>query len=74
MTVERIVRIAAGFMVLLSLIMAHTGGTIDLTQASWLWLAAFVGANLFQSGFTNLCPLVTVLKKMGVKESGSCCQ
>ncbi len=74
MTIERIVRIVAGSMVLLSLILAHVTGAIDLGSMSWLWLTAFVGLNLFQSGFTNLCPLVTILKKMGFKEaSGACC-
>jgi hypothetical protein len=38
-----------------------------------MWFTAFVGLNLFQSGFTNLCPLVTILKKMGFKEGGACC-
>lgn len=74
MSIERIVRIAAGFFILFSLTLAHIGGTVDLSQLSWLWFTAFVGLNLFQSGFTNLCPLVTILKKLGFKEAGgSCC-
>ena len=74
MTIERIVRIVAGFFILLSLALAHVGGTANLGEMSWLWFTAFVGLNLFQSGFTNLCPLVTILKKMGFKEgSGACC-
>lgn len=72
MTIDRILRIVGGFMVLLSLILAHLGGSIDLAQMSWLWLTAFVGLNLFQSGFTNWCPLVTILKKAGLKD-GTCC-
>lgn len=74
MTIERIVRIVAGFFILLSLTLAHVGGTANLGEMSWLWFTAFVGLNLFQSGFTNLCPLVTILKKLGFKEgSGACC-
>jgi len=74
MTIERIVRIVAGFFILLSLALAHVGGTANLGEMSWLWFTAFVGLNLFQSGFTNLCPMVTILKKMGFKEgSGACC-
>ncbi len=74
MSIERIVRIVAGFFILFSLTLAHIGGTVDLSQLSWLWFTAFVGLNLFQSGFTNLCPLVTILKKLGFKEAGgSCC-
>lgn len=68
MTVERIVRIIAGFFILLSLALAHFAGTVDMSQLSWLWFTAFVGANLFQSGFTRFCPLDIMLKKAGVKE------
>ena len=67
MTIERIVRIVAGFFILLSLALAHFSGSVDLTQASWLWFTAFVGFNLFQSGFTRFCPMDTLLKKAGVK-------
>lgn len=73
MTVDRIVRIVAGFFILLSLALAHFSGTADLSQLSWLWFTAFVGLNLFQSGFTRFCPLDTILKKAGVKEAGNCC-
>ncbi len=73
MSVERIVRIVAGFFILLSLALAHFSGTADLSQLSWLWFTAFVGLNLFQSGFTRFCPLATILKKAGVREGGNCC-
>ena len=41
----------------------------------WYFATAFVGANLFQYGFTKFCPLGLILKKLGVPEnrSGSCC-
>lgn len=73
MTIERIVRIVAGFFILLSLALAHFSAQIDLSQLSWLWFTAFVGLNLFQSGFTNICPLVTILKKLGFKEASQSC-
>lgn len=73
MSVERIVRIVAGFFILLSLALAHFSGTADLSQLSWLWFTAFVGINLFQSGFSRFCPLEIILKKAGVREGGSCC-
>ncbi len=73
MSIENIVRIVAGFFIMLSLALAHFAGTADLTQMSWLWFTAFVGLNLFQSGFTNFCPLVTILKKLGFKEAGASC-
>jgi hypothetical protein len=38
---------------------------------NWLWLTAFVGANLLQSAFTGFCPAETVLKRLGI--GGSCC-
>lgn len=71
MTVNQIVRIIAGFFIMLSLALAHFNGQIDITRLSWLWFTAFVGANLFQSGFTKFCPLDIVLKKLGVPESTS---
>ncbi|MGC8731647.1 MAG: YgaP family membrane protein [Halothiobacillaceae bacterium] len=67
MTTDRIVRIVAGFMILLTLVLAHFSGQVDMSKVSWLWLTAFVGLNLFQSGFTRFCPLDTILEKMGVR-------
>ena len=67
MTVERMVRIIAGFFIMLSLSLAHFSGSVDMTQLSWLWFTAFVGFNLFQSGITRFCPMDIMLKKAGVK-------
>lgn len=72
MTINRIVRIVAGFFVLLSLSLGVQGSPL-FVNANFLWFTAFVGANLFQSGFTNLCPLVTILKKLGFKENCETC-
>lgn len=68
MTVERLVRVIAGFFILLSLALAHFTGSVDMTQLSWLWFTAFVGFNLFQSGITRFCPMDIMLKKAGVKQ------
>jgi hypothetical protein len=57
MSIEKVVRIFAGAVVLVSLALAV------MVNLSWLWLTAFVGANLFQSGFTGICPLESLLKK-----------
>lgn len=74
MTVNRIVRIVAGFFIMLSLTLAHFMGQVDMSQLSWLWFTAFVGANLFQSGFTKFCPMDSILKKLGVPENErGCC-
>ncbi len=68
MTVERLVRIIAGFFIMLSLALAHFSGSVDMTQLSWLWFTAFVGFNLFQSGITRFCPMDMMLKKAGVPQ------
>ncbi len=68
MTIERIVRIVAGFFVLLSLgLGVNVEGNPLFHNVNWLWFTAFVGLNLFQSGFTNFCPLDKILLKFGVK-------
>tara|TARA_R110002049_G_scaffold176841_2_gene344003 strand:- start:266 stop:484 length:219 start_codon:yes stop_codon:yes gene_type:complete len=71
MTVERLVRIIAGFFIMLSLTLAHFSGSVDMTVLSWLWFTAFVGFNLFQSGITRFCPMDIFLKKAGVKSGCS---
>lgn len=53
MTVNRAVSVFAGFMIVLSLALAHSAGQINLGQMSWLWSTAFVGINLLQMGFTG---------------------
>jgi hypothetical protein len=67
MTTERIVRIVAGFFILLSLSLGLEGSPL-FQHSNWLWFTVFVGANLFQSGFTQFCPLEMILKKLGIKE------
>jgi hypothetical protein len=68
MTINNAVRIIAGVFILLSLALAHFNGQADLSQPSWLWFTAFVGANLFQSGFTRFCPMDKILARCGLKE------
>ncbi|MEW6039181.1 MAG: DUF2892 domain-containing protein [Pseudomonadota bacterium] len=68
MTTERWVRIVAGFFVLLSLSLGVEASPL-FVNANWLWFTAFVGANLFQSGFTRFCPLENILRKLGVKSA-----
>lgn len=69
MYTESIVRIFAGAFVLAALALSHFTGGADLSHPSWLWLAAFVGLNLFQSGFTGFCPLVNILHALGFKDA-----
>jgi hypothetical protein len=68
MTTDRIIRIVAGSFILLSLSLGVEGSPL-FQSGNWLWFTAFVGANLFQSGFTRFCPLEMILKKLGIKES-----
>jgi len=64
MTVDRYLRMAAGFFVLLSLALGYW------VHAGWFYFTAFVGLNLFQSAFTNWCPLMTILRKAGIRDPG----
>ncbi|SMC95980.1 Protein of unknown function [Desulfocicer vacuolatum DSM 3385] len=60
MNIDKTVFAVAGAMILLTVCMAvfHT--------IYWLWFTAFIGANLFQAGFTGFCPLVLILKRLGL--------
>ena len=68
MTTERLIRIFAGAFVLISLALGAPGSPV-YASSYWLWFTAFVGVNLFQSGFTTLCPLEKILVKLGVKSA-----
>lgn len=61
MSIDRAVLAFAGTVILLSLVLSQYHHT------AWLWLTAFVGANLLQSSFTGFCPLAMILKRIGVK-------
>lgn len=69
MTTDRIVRIVAGFMILLTLALAHFSGQVDMSKLNWLWLTAFIALNLLQSGFTRFCPLDSICAKMGIRRA-----
>ncbi len=65
MTVERALRLMAGVVILLSMALAH------YVSPYWYLLTAFVGLNLLQSAFTNWCPAMVILRKLGFKDAGS---
>lgn len=69
MNAERIIRIVAGSFILLSLSLGVEASPV-FVSSYFLFFTAFVGLNLFQSGFTQICPLNNILSKLGVK--GSC--
>ncbi len=62
MNVNRTLHTVAGAFILISLALAH------FVSPKWLYFTAFVGVNLFQSGFTNWCMMSKILKKLGVPQ------
>lgn len=61
MTIERTLRLIAGAFVIASVVLAVK------VNLNWLWFTGFVGLNLFQSAFTNWCPMMAILKAAGLK-------
>ena len=61
MTVDRMLRIIAGLFVMLSVALGY------YYHPGFYLFTAFVGLNLFQSGFSNWCPMMTILRKAGLK-------
>ena len=67
MTVNEGLRAVAGLFVIASV-------ALGVWVNPWFFaFTAFVGLNLFQSAFTNWCPLMTILRKAGVKDAGATC-
>lgn len=67
MTVERYLRLIAGFFILLSVALGYL-------VSPWFYLfTAFVGLNLFQSAFTNWCPMMALLRRAGVGNAAASC-
>ena len=63
MTVERALRLIAGAFVALSVLLGI------YVNANFLWFTLFVGLNLFQSAFTNWCPMMVILRKGGLPDA-----
>ena len=70
MNAERIVRIVAGTSILVSLALGLDASPVFVSKY-FLFFTAFVGLNLFQSGFTQICPLNNILARFGII-NGSC--
>ncbi len=73
MTVTRYIHLFAGSFILLSLALGVDASPLFVSH-NWLYFTAFVGANLFQFGITDVCPMGWMLKKLGVPESAVACQ
>jgi hypothetical protein len=61
MTIERYLRLVAGFFVMVSVALGYWA------HPAWFLFTGFVGLNLFQSAFSNWCPMITILRKLGVR-------
>ena len=61
MNIERFLRLIAGALVMLTVTLGY------YVHPYWLLFTGFIGANLFQSAFTNWCPMMTLLRKLGVR-------
>ncbi|MCX7894663.1 MAG: DUF2892 domain-containing protein [Thermoanaerobaculum sp.] len=62
MTINEALRAIAGFFVLLSLALGHW------VHPNFYYFTAFVGLNLLQSAFTRWCPMISILRALGMKE------
>jgi hypothetical protein len=65
MTVERYLRLIAGIFVLTTLLLGH------YHSPYWHFFTGFVALNLIQSAFTNWCPMMIFLRRMGAKSEGA---
>ena len=63
MTIERALRLIAGAFVALSVLLGM------YVNVHFLWFTLFVGLNLLQSGFTNWCPMMALLRRAGLAAS-----
>jgi hypothetical protein len=61
MDLNRWLRMIAGLFVVVSVLLGH------FVSEWWYVFTAFVGLNLFQSAFTNWCPMMAFLRKLGVR-------
>ena len=71
MTVDRWIHVIAGSFILVSLALGIEGSPLFVSRWA-LAFTAFVGANLFQYGWTNVCPMGWMLRKLGVPETPTC--
>jgi hypothetical protein len=60
MSIERYLRLIAGCFVMLSVALGYW------VNPAWFLFTAFVGVNLFQSAFSDWCPMMSLLRKLRV--------
>ena len=67
MTVNEALRFVAGTMILISLLLTQ------YHSPNWIWFTVFIGVNLLQSSFTKWYLMMTILKKLGLKDGNASC-
>ncbi len=65
MNIDRLIFIIANAFILITLLLSA------FHSHYWLWLTAFISANMFQAAFTGFCPLAKILKKIGIKSGNA---
>jgi hypothetical protein len=63
MTVDRFIRLIAGIVVGVTVALGY------FVHPAWFLFTAFVALNLVQSAFTNWCPAMAILRKLGVRDA-----
>ena len=63
MSIERYLRLIAGSFVMVSVALGYW------VSPDWFLFTAFVGANLFQSAFTDWCPMMGFLRKLNIGQA-----
>lgn len=67
MSIERALRLIAGLFVTASVLLGM------FVHPYFYWFTVFVGLNLFQSGLTDWCPMMVILRRLGLREAGVPC-
>jgi len=63
MGMNEMLRLIAGVFVLASVALGY------FVHPAWFLFTAFVGANLVQSAFSRTCPMMSILRRAGIRES-----
>ena len=63
MTIEPMLRLMAGAFVTASVLIGM------YVNPYFIWFTLFVGPNLAQSAFTNWCPMMTALRRVGIRDT-----
>lgn len=63
MTIDRYLRLIAGTLVLASVTLGY------VHHPAWFLFTGFVAVNLFQSAFTNWCPMMALLRLLRIPET-----